>query len=81
MTMVLNYYGYQADKVEMATQYLPVLYEAEIYTGEDGKIYGSDINQYFIGDPTTVNGIICGTGAIVTAVNGGVVYHRYGRSL
>ena len=38
MTMALNYYGYQADKVEMATQYLPVLYEAEIYTGEDGKI-------------------------------------------
>lgn len=69
MTMVLNYYGYRADKVEMATQYLPILYEAEIYTGEDGKIYGSDINQYFIGDPTTVNGIICGTGAIVTAVN------------
>ena len=69
MTMVLNYYGYQADKVEMATQYLPVLYSPEVYIGDDGRTYGSDINQYFIGDPTTEDGIICGTGAIVTAAN------------
>ena len=69
MTMVLNYYGYQADKVEMATQYLPVLYSPKVYIGADGKTYGSDINQYFIGDPTTEDGIICGTGAIVTAAN------------
>ena len=39
MTMVLNYYGYPADKVEMATEYLPVV-SANLYYGDDGPLYG-----------------------------------------
>ncbi len=69
LTMLLNYYGLPAEKVEMATGYLPTLLSAETYVGEDGKMYGNDMNQYFIGNPTTQNGIICGTGAIITAAN------------
>lgn len=37
--------------------------------GEDGTLRGNDLNQYFIGDPTTSSGTICGTGAIATAAN------------
>lgn len=69
MTMALNYYGYAADKVQMAEQYLPQLASADTYMGEDGTLRGNDLNQYFIGDPTTSNGTVCGTGAIVTAAN------------
>lgn len=68
LTMVLNYYGMEADKVEMATKYLPTQ-ELNLYYGSDGRLYGNDLNQYFIGDPTTENGYVCGTGAIVTAAN------------
>ena len=68
LTMVLNYYGMEADKVEMATKYLPTQ-ELNLYYGSDGRLYGNDLNQYFIGNPTTENGYVCGTGAIVTAAN------------
>ena len=68
LTMVLNYYGMEADKVEMATKYLPTQ-ELNLYYGSDGQLYGNDLNQYFIGNPTTENGYVCGTGAIVTAAN------------
>ena len=67
--MVLNYYGFQADKTVLAGQYLPTLASAGIYYGQDGRAYGNDMNAYFIGDPRTENGIICGTGAIVTALD------------
>ncbi len=40
-----------------------------MYYGSDGRLYGNDLNQYFIGNPTTENGYVCGTGAIVTAAN------------
>lgn len=69
MTMVLQYYGLDADKVEMATEYLPTLARTETYIGADGRKYGNDMERYFIGDPTTEGGIICGTTAIVTAAN------------
>jgi len=69
LTMALDYYGFAADKVEMATRYLPTLPDAGTYVGNDGRIYGNDLNQYFIGDPQTENGIICGTGAIKTAAD------------
>ena len=69
LTMVLNYYGYSVDKMQMATEYLPVLASSGKYVGSDNRTYGNDMNQYFIGDPTTENGIICGTKAIVTAAN------------
>lgn len=69
LTMVLNYYGCPADKVIMATKYLPMIEEDEIHREEDGTIHGPDLKNYFIGDPTTEMGIVCGTGAIVTAAN------------
>lgn len=68
MTMVLNYYGYQADKVEMATEYLPTV-PANLYYGSDGRLYGPDLNQYFVGNPTTSGGYVCGIEAIITAAN------------
>lgn len=68
LTMALNYYGYGIDKVTMAAQYLPTA-AANLYYGADGTLYGSDLNQYFIGDPATEFGYVCGTGAIVTAAD------------
>ena len=68
LTMALNYYGYEIDKVTMATQYLPTA-SANLHYGSDGLLYGSNLNEYFVGDPTTELGYICGTGAIVTAAD------------
>ena len=53
----------------MASEYLPTA-SANRYYGADGRLYGTDMNEYFIGDPFTEGGIICGTGAIVTAADG-----------
>mgnify|MGYP004463338977 FL=1 len=68
LTMVLNYYGYDVDKVTMALDYMPKV-AAEFYRSEDGRLIGPDLENYFVGDPTEENGYICGTGAIVTAAN------------
>ena len=68
MTMVLNYYGYNVDKVTMALDYMPKI-QAEFYRSEDGRLIGPDLENYFVGDPTEETGYICGTGAIVTAAN------------
>lgn len=67
MTMVLQYYGFDADKVEMATEYLPTT-PAEFTTGADGLTYGPDLNLYFVGDPAGV-GYVCGTTPIVQAAD------------
>lgn len=69
MTMVLNYYGLPADKVEMATVYLPTLDSTGTYYGDDGLLYGNDLGSYFIGDPTQDSGIACGAKAIIVAAN------------
>lgn len=68
LTMVLNYYGYDVDKVTMATEYLPIS-SSYFYYGDDGNLYGPDLNNYFVGDPLTTGGYICGTGAITTAAD------------
>lgn len=68
LTMALNYYGYDVDKITMAADYLPVA-EDITYYGDDGLLYGNDLNEYFIGSPFSENGVVCGTGAIVTAVD------------
>lgn len=68
MTMVLNYYGMDVDKFTMATEYLPTV-PIDLYYGSDGKLYGQDLNQYFVGDPTTSGGYVCGPKAILTAAN------------
>ena len=68
MTMALRYYGLDADKVVMATDYLPTV-PLSLQYGNDGLLYGPGINQYFVGNPATGEGYICGTTAITTAVN------------
>ncbi|MCD8026244.1 MAG: C39 family peptidase [Clostridiales bacterium] len=68
LTMMLNYYGFDVDKVTMTTEYLPCV-SYNVYSGSDGKLYGPDLNQYFIGNPTSKYGYVCGTGAIVTAAD------------
>ncbi len=67
LTMVLNYYGYDIDKMELSERYLPKARE-NLHQGEDGRLIGTDLNHYFIGDPKG-NGHVCGSGAIVTAAN------------
>lgn len=66
LTMILNYYGYPADKIEMARQYLPKT-DTGNYYGEDGLLYGNALNDFFIGDPFSAAGITCGIGALKTA--------------
>ena len=68
LTMVLHFYGYPVDKTTMAADYLPKA-RANLHEGADGRLYGGDLRNYFIGDPFTEAGYICGTGAIVTAAN------------
>ena len=68
MTMALHYYGYDVDKTTMAAKYVPTV-SANRYYGEDGRLYGSDLRKYFVGDPFTQAGYICGTEAILTAAN------------
>lgn len=53
---------------DMAAEYLPTA-GMGLYYGADGRLYGTDLNEYFIGDPFTEDGVICGTGAIVTAAD------------
>lgn len=67
LAMMLNFYGFKVDKETLAYQYLPTV-PAEIQYGEDGLLYGPDMEKYFVGDPGGT-GYICGTTAIVTAAN------------
>lgn len=66
LAMVLQFYGLDADKVLLAREYLPTL-PAQLYYGEDGLLYGPDLENFFVGDPATENGYVCGTGAILSA--------------
>lgn len=67
LTMILNYYGLNPDKIELATEYLPKTEYSTYYKND--KLMGPDSDNYFLGDPTSVYGYVCGTGAIVTAAN------------
>ena len=69
LTMVLRYYGFPADKVDLARDYLPQS-SMELCYGEDGLLHGPDLNQVFMGDPETEWGCVCGPEALVTAANG-----------
>ena len=69
MTMVLHYYGYPVSKEVMASQYLPTV-SSNLHYGEDGRLYGSDLREFFVGDPFSEAGYICGAEAILTASNG-----------
>ena len=70
LTMALQYYGLDADKTEMAADYLPTSPSTNRYTGSDGRVYGIDLDAYFVGNPFDDSGMICGPAAIVTAANG-----------
>lgn len=67
LTMVLNYYGLNPDKMEMATKYLPKTEYSTYY--KNGRLMGPDLDNYFLGDPTSVYGYVCGTDAIISAAN------------
>ena len=49
LTITLNWYGFNIDKVTLATVYMPQL---EFYT-KDGKLYGADFMTTFPGSPLT----------------------------
>lgn len=68
LTMVLNYYGYNVDKTTMASVYLPIT-SYYTYYGDDERMYGPDLENYFVGDPFSELGTVCGAGAVVTAAN------------
>lgn len=68
MTMAIHYYGYHVDKTTMAAEYLPTV-SANRYYGKDGRLYGNVLRKYFVGNPFTQAGYICGTEAILTAAN------------
>lgn len=70
LTMALQYYGLDADKTEMAADYLPTSPSTNRYTGSDGRVYGIDLDATFVGSPFDDSGMICGPAAIVTAANG-----------
>ena len=68
LTMILQYYGFPAEKTTMAFDYLPTA-DADFYYDDNGNMYGPDLREYFVGDPGTIGGFICGTGAICTAAD------------
>lgn len=68
MDMVLNYYGYYIDKVELATEYLPtILYGERI--NDENVTDKSDLSSYFIGNPATHDGTVAGSNAVTIAAN------------
>jgi uncharacterized protein YvpB len=64
LTTLLRFYGYDADKVTMASDYLPTSWGN--YTEIDGQIYKDSFFDYFIGDPAGT-GYGCFSPAIMTA--------------
>lgn len=73
LTMVLNYYGFHVSKETMAADYLPTILDYEIPGGRGRRSrqvsYGPDLESYFLGDPFTEYGTVCGPTAIVCAAN------------
>jgi Uncharacterized protein conserved in bacteria len=47
LTAVLNFYGYDADKLDMADNYLP----KEPWNRKNGKLFGADPYKAYAGDP------------------------------
>lgn len=61
LTIALNYYGFGADKYDIAMNYLPRMN----FTGS----YGADFQYVFPGNPTTSSGYGCYAPAIVATAN------------
>lgn len=68
MDMVLNYYGYNIDKVELATEYMPTILYGKRINDENVKDK-SDLSSYFIGNPATHDGTVAGSNAVTIAAN------------
>jgi uncharacterized protein YvpB len=64
LTTLLRFYGFDADKVTMAADYLPKSWGN--YQEIDGKVYKDSFFDYFIGDPAGT-GYGCFSPAIMTA--------------
>jgi len=73
-TMALNYYGFDVSKETMALRFLPSK-SPEFHRSKDGKLIGPDLNKYFIGNPASDSGYVCGTTAVSAAAK------RYFRSI
>lgn len=65
LTGVLNYLGFNVDKMKMADEYLP---RKDFYINE-GRLYGANPNDYFVGNPRSSSGFYCFTKPIVKAAN------------
>jgi uncharacterized protein YvpB len=66
LTMLLRFYGFDADKVLLADNYLPVSWGNARW--ENGKKYDDSFFDYFIGDPKG-RGYGCFAPAIITAAD------------
>ena len=69
LTMILHYYGFNVPKTTMASDYLPTINNWRTYYDKDGVRHGPDLYHFFLGDPYSEKGVICGAGAIETAAN------------
>ncbi|MCR5120794.1 MAG: C39 family peptidase [Ruminococcus sp.] len=65
LTMLLNFYGIGADKLDIARNYLP----KQAFYWQDGIMYGADFRTTFAGDPEDENSYGCYAPCIVTAAN------------
>ena len=66
LAMLLNYLGYNADKVELSRNHLPKM---QFYYNEDGALCGADFRSTFVGDPESEYSYGCYAPCIVTAAN------------
>ncbi len=75
LTILLNYYGFDADKTDMAKNYLPISWGNPRTV--DGKLYKDSFFDYFIGDPFS-RGYGCFSPAIEKAANSYISSHGGG---
>lgn len=75
LTILLRHYGFDAEKTDMALNYLPISWGNARY--EDGKTYKDSFFNYFIGDPFG-KGYGCFSGAIEKAANKYISEHGGG---
>ncbi len=74
LTILLRYCGFDADKTDLARNYLP---KGSHYRTEDGKNYKDSFFDYFIGDPFS-RGYGCFSNAIEKAANAYIADHGGG---
>lgn len=72
LTAVLNYLGYEVDKVTMANEYLPKMN----FYRKDGKLYGTDFRYVFAGTPFNNSSYGCYAPCIMNTANAYLKYHQ-----